>query len=73
MGEALRYASDDLRADPAVVLDAVQQYPLALGHARGAALALRADRTVVLAAVRKDEKDTVVMRRMIYALTLRLC
>ena len=53
-GRTLRYASYDLRADPAVVLDAVQRDPLALEHARGAALVLRADRTVVLAAVRKD-------------------
>ena len=50
----MRYASYDLRADPEVVLDAVDEYPRALAYAHGAALALCADRTVVLAAVRKD-------------------
>ena len=49
------HASNALRADPAVVLDAVQDsVQFSLEHARGAALALRADLTVVLAAVRKD-------------------
>ena len=41
----------DLRADPAVVMEAVQQCPLALQYASGAA---RADRTVVHEAVRKS-------------------
>ena len=53
IGRALQYAWDDLRADPAVVLEAVEQDPGALQYARRAARALRADRSVVLAAVRK--------------------
>ena len=38
---------------PDMVLDAVDEYPRALAYAHGAALVLSADRTVVLAAVRK--------------------
>ena len=47
-GYALRFASDELKADRQVVLAAVAQHGLALQHASSA---LRNDREVVLAAV----------------------
>ena len=75
MGRVLTYASDDLRADPAIVLYAVAAVSVGTGaRLRGAALALLADRTVVHAAVlQRCVPHVSVMRRMNYARIARLC